>query len=428
MDNLNLISTFAEFKELKNIDKSTMIGVLEDVFRHLLIKTYETDENFDVIINPEKGDLEIWRNRTIVEDGEVENPNQQISLTAHCPERIIPGNMVYELLHNNRTIGADDPEVGEEVADEIKLADFGRRSVLSLRQNLASRIMELEKANLYEKYKDKVGEIITGEVYQVWKKEVLILDDEDNELVMPKAEQIPSDFFRKGDTIKAIVARVEMRNNSPLIVLSRTAPEFLERLFEMEVPEIYDGLITIKKIVRIPGERAKVAVESYDDRIDPVGACVGMKGSRIYSIVKELRNENIDVVNYTSNSQLMIQRALNPAKVSSIQLNEETKTAAVYLKPSEVSLAIGKGGLNIRLASMLTGYDLDVYREVEEEDVALDDFSDEIDQWIIDQLKSIGCDTAKSVLELSVEELAKRTDLEVETVDEVMRILKSEFE
>lgn len=409
MDNLNLISTFAEFKELKNIDKSTMIGVLEDVFRHLLIKTYETDENFDVIINPEKGDLEIWRNRTIVEDGQVENPNQQIALT------------------DARKI---DPtyEVGEEVADEIKLSDFGRRSVLSLRQNLASRIMELEKANLYEKYKDKVGEIITGEVYQVWKKEVLILDDEDNELVMPKAEQIPSDFFRKGDTVKAIVARVEMRNNSPLIVLSRTAPEFLERLFEMEVPEIYDGLITIKKIVRIPGERAKVAVESYDDRIDPVGACVGMKGSRIYSIVKELRNENIDVVNYTSNPQLMIQRALNPAKVSSIQINEETKIAAVYLKPSEVSLAIGKGGLNIRLASMLTGYDLDVYREVEEEDVALDEFSDEIDQWIIDQLKSIGCDTAKSVLELSVDELAKRTDLEVETVEEVVRILKAEFE
>ena len=405
MDNLNLISTFAEFKELKNIDKSTMIGVLEDVFRHLLIKTYETDENFDVIINPEKGDLEIWRNRTIVEDGPVENPNQQIALSD--ARKIDP---IYE------------------VADEIKLSDFGRRSVLSLRQNLASRIMELEKANLYEKYKDKVGEIITGEVYQVWKKEVLILDDEDNELVMPKAEQIPSDFFRKGDTVKAIVARVEMRNNSPLIVLSRTAPEFLERLFEMEVPEIYDGLITIKKIVRIPGERAKVAVESYDDRIDPVGACVGMKGSRIYSIVKELRNENIDVVNYTSNPQLMIQRALNPAKVSSIQINEETKTAAVYLKPSEVSLAIGKGGLNIRLASMLTGYDLDVYREVEEEDVALDEFSDEIDQWIIDQLKSIGCDTAKSVLELSVDELAKRTDLEVETVEEVVRILKAEFE
>lgn len=409
MDNLNLISSFAEFKELKNIDKNTMIGVLEDVFRHQLIKTYETDENFDVIINPEKGDLEIWRNRTIVEDGQVENPNQQISLS------------------DARAI---DPtyEVGEEVADEIKLADFGRRAVLSLRQNLASRIMDLEKANLYEKYKEKVGEIITGEVYQVWKKEVLVLDDEDNELVLPKSEQIPSDFFRKGDSIKAIVSKVEMRNNNPAIILSRTAPEFLERLFEMEVPEIYDGLITIKKIVRIPGERAKVAVESYDDRIDPVGACVGMKGSRIYSIVKELRNENIDVVNYTSNTQLMIQRALNPAKISSIQINEETKTASVYLKPNEVSLAIGKGGLNIRLASMLTGYDLDVYREVEEEDVALDEFSDEIDQWIIDQFKAIGCDTAKSVLELSTDELARLTDLEEETIQEVVGILKAEFE
>ncbi len=409
MDNLNLISSFAEFKELKNIDKNTMIGVLEDVFRHQLIKTYETDENFDVIINPEKGDLEIWRNRTIVEDGQVENPNQQISLS------------------DARAI---DPtyEVGEEVADEIKLSDFGRRAVLSLRQNLASRIMDLEKANLYEKYKEKVGEIITGEVYQVWKKEVLVLDDEDNELVLPKSEQIPSDFFRKGDSIKAIVSKVEMRNNNPTIILSRTAPEFLERLFEMEVPEIYDGLITIKKIVRIPGERAKVAVESYDDRIDPVGACVGMKGSRIYSIVKELRNENIDVVNYTSNPQLMIQRALNPAKISSIQINEETKTASVYLKPTEVSLAIGKGGLNIRLASMLTGYDLDVYREVEEEDVALDEFSDEIDQWIIDQFKAIGCDTAKSVLELPVDELVRLTDLEEETIQEVVGILKAEFE
>ena len=409
MDNLNLISTFAEFKELKNIDKSTMIGVLEDVFRHLLIKTYETDENFDVIINPEKGDLEIWRNRTIVEDGEVENPNQQISLT------------------DARKI---DPtyEVGEEVADEIKLADFGRRSVLSLRQNLASRIMELEKANLYEKYKDKVGEIITGEVYQVWKKEVLILDDEDNELVMPKAEQIPSDFFRKGDTIKAIVARVEMRNNSPLIVLSRTAPEFLERLFEMEVPEVYDGLITIKKIARIPGERAKVAVESYDERIDPVGACVGMKGSRIYGIVKELRNENIDVVNYTTNTQLMIQRSLNPAKISSITIDEEKQTASVYLKPDQVSLAIGKGGLNIRLSKMLTGYDIDVYREVEEEDVDLNEFKDEIDAWIIDALKAVGCDTAKSVLELSVEEIASRADLEMEQAQKVVEILKAEFE
>jgi N utilization substance protein A len=408
MDNLNLVSTFAEFKELKNIDKSTMIGVLEDVFRHLLIKTYETDD-FDVIINPEKGDLEIWRNRTIVEDGTVENPNQQISLT------------------DARKIDSTY-EVGEEVAEEIKLADFGRRAVLSLRQNLASRIMDLEKANLFNKYTEKVGEIITGEVYQVWKKEILVLDDDDNELVLPKSEQIPSDFFRKGESVKAIVARVEMKNNSPYIVLSRTAPEFLERLFEMEVPEIYDGLITIKKIVRIPGERAKVAVESYDDRVDPVGACVGMKGSRIYSIVKELRNENIDVVNWTSNSQLLIQRALNPAKISSINLNEETKTAAVYLKPNEVSLAIGKGGLNIRLASMLTGYDIDVYRELEEEDVALDEFKDEIDEWIIDQLKGIGCDTAKSVLELSVEDLAKRTDLEVETVQEVVNILKSEFE
>ena len=409
MDNLNLVSTFAEFKELKNIDKSTMIGVLEDVFRHLLIKTYETDENFDVIINPEKGDLEIWRNRTIVEDGTVENPNQQISLT------------------DARKIDSTY-EVGEEVAEEIKLADFGRRAVLSLRQNLASRIMDLEKANLFNKYTEKVGEIITGEVYQVWKKEILVLDDDDNELVLPKSEQIPSDFFRKGESVKAIVARVEMKNNSPYIVLSRTAPEFLERLFEMEVPEIYDGLITIKKIVRIPGERAKVAVESYDDRVDPVGACVGMKGSRIYSIVKELRNENIDVVNWTSNSQLLIQRALNPAKISSINLNEETKTAAVYLKPNEVSLAIGKGGLNIRRASMRTGYDIDVYRELEEEDVALDEFKDEIDEWIIDQLKGIGCDTAKSVLELSVEDLAKRTDLEVETVQEVVNILKSEFE
>ncbi len=409
MDNLNLISNFAEFKELKNIDKSTMIGVLEDVFRHLLIKTYETDENFDVIINPEKGDLEIWRNRQIVEDGQVENPNRQISLT------------------DARKL---DPtyEVGEEVADEIKLDSFGRRAVLSLRQNLASRILDLEKANLYEKYKEKVGEIVTGEVYQVWKKEVLVLDDEDNELILPKSEQIPSDFFRKGDTIRAIVSKVEMRNNTPAIILSRTAPEFLERLFELEVPEIFDGLITIKKIVRIPGERAKVAVESYDERIDPVGACVGMKGSRIYSVVKELRNENIDVVNWTSNTQLLIQRALNPAKISSIHLDEGKKTASVYLKPSEVSLAIGKGGLNIRLASMLTGYDIDVYREVEEEDVALDEFSDEIDQWIIDQLKAIGCDTAKSVLEIPAEELARRTDLEDETIREVIGILKAEFE
>ena len=409
MDTNSLISNFAEFKELKNIDKNTMIGVLEDVFRHLLQKTYDDDSNFDIIINADKGDLEIWRNRIIVPDGEVENPNQQISLS------------------EARKMDASY-ETGEEVADEIKLDSFGRRAVLSLRQNLASRILDLEKSNLYEKYKEKVGEIVTGEVYQVWKKEILVLDDDDNELLLPKSEQIPSDFFRKGDSIRAIVARVEMINNSPKIILSRTANEFLERLFELEVPEIFDGLITIKKIARIPGERAKVAVESYDDRIDPVGACVGMKGSRIYSIVKELRNENIDVVNYTTNPQLFIQRALNPAKISSINIDEEKKTAAVYLKPSEVSLAIGKGGLNIRLASMLTGYDIDVYREIEEEDVNLDEFSDEIDQWIIDTLKSVGCDTAKRVLEHSVEDLVNLTDLEEETIKEVMVILKSEFE
>ena len=409
MDNLNLISNFAEFKELKNIDKSTMIGVLEDVFRHALQKQYETDENFDVIINPEKGDLEIWRNRTVVEDGAVEDPNAQIAVS--------------EVKAIDATY-----EVGDEYADEIKLSSFGRRAVLSLRQNLASRILDLEKASLYEKYSERVGEIISGEVYQVWKKEVLILDDEDNELVLPKAEQIPNDFYRKGDTIKAIVKSVEMNNNQPRIVLSRTANEFLERLFEQEVPEIFDGLITIKKIVRIPGERAKVAVESYDERVDPVGACVGMKGSRIYTIVKELRNENIDVVNYTTNPQLMIQRSLNPAKISSITIDEERKTASVYLKPDQVSLAIGKGGLNIRLSKMLTGYDIDVYREVEEEDVALTEFSDEIEGWIIDALKAAGCDTAKSVLELSVEEIAARADLEMEQAQKVVEILKAEFE
>lgn len=409
MDNLNLISNFAEFKELKNIDKPTMIGVLEDVFRHALQKQYESDENFDVIINPEKGDLEIWRNRTVVEDGAVENPNTQIAVS--------------EVKAIDSTY-----EVGDEYADEIKLASFGRRTVLSLRQNLASRILDLEKANLYEKYSEKVGEIITGEVYQVWKKEVLILDDDENELILPKSEQIPNDFYRKGDTIKAIVKSVEMNNNQPRIILSRTASQFLERLFEQEVPEISDGLITIKKIVRIPGERAKVAVESYDDRIDPVGACVGMKGSRIYSIVKELRNENIDVVNFTANTQLMIQRALNPAKISSIVLDEEKQTAAVYLKPDQVSLAIGKGGLNIRLSKMLTGYDIDVYREVEEEDVALTEFADEIESWIIDALKSAGCDTAKSVLELPVEEIASRADLEIEQAQKVVEILKAEFE
>ena len=416
MDNLNLISNFAEFKELKNIDKSTMIGVLEDVFRHALQKQYETDENFDVIINPEKGDLEIWRNRTVVEDGAVENPNTQIAVSE---------------------VKAIDPtyEIGDEYADEIKLSSFGRRTVLSLRQNLASRILDLEKANLYEKYSEKVGEIVTGEVYQVWKKEVLILDDEENELILPKAEQIPNDFYRKGDTIKAIVKSVEMNNNQPRIILSRTANQFLERLFEQEVPEIFDGLITIKKIVRIPGERAKVAVESYDERIDPIGACIGVKGSRIIGIVRELRNENIDVLQWTNNTQLLIQRALNPARVSSIDLgNSEEDKIKVYMQPDEVKKGIGRGGCNIKLAGMLVGREIEVWRELpkdeaqEEEDVLLSEFSNEIDQWVIDRLEAIGCDTAKSVLAFSPEDIAKRADLEDETVAEVFRILKAEFE
>ena len=409
MNSLNLISNFAEFKELKNIDKSTMIGVLEDVFRHAIQKQYGTDENFDVIINPEKGDLEIWRNREVVADEDFSDAVSQISLS-----EVQKIDSSYE--------------VGDEYTDAIGFEQFGRRAVLSLRQNLASRIIDLEKANIYEKYSEKVGEIISGEIYQVWKKEVLILDDEDNELLLPKAEQIPGDFYRKGDTIKAIVKSVEMNNNNPRIILSRTANEFLERLFEQEVPEIFDGLITIKAIARIPGERAKVAVESYDDRIDPVGACVGMKGSRIYTIVKELHNENIDVINYTTNPQLMIQRTLNPAKVSSIVIDEEKKTASVYLKPDQVSLAIGKGGLNIRLSKMLTGYDVDVYREIEEEDVALTEFSDEIEGWIIEALKSVGFDTAKSVLELPVEDVASRADLELEQAEKVMAVLKAEFE
>ena len=409
MENLNLISNFAEFKDQKNIDKSTMIGVLEDVLRHALQKQFESDENFDVIINPEKGDLEIWRNREVVEDGAVENPNTQISVS--------------EVKAIDATY-----EVGDEYSDQIKMNQFGRRAVLSLRQNLASRLLDLEKASIYEKYSEKVGEIVAAEVYQVWKREVLLVDDEENELILPKSEQIPNDFYRKGDTIKAIVKSVEMNNNQPRIILSRTANQFLERLFEQEVPEIYDGLITIKTIARIPGERAKVAVESYDDRIDPVGACVGMKGSRIYTIVKELRNENIDVVNYTSNAQLMIQRSLNPAKISSITIDEERKTASVYLKPDQVSLAVGKGGLNIRLSKMLTGYDIDVYREIEEEDVALTEFTDEIEPWIIEALKAAGCDTAKSVLELPVEEIASRADLEIEQAEKVVEVLKAEFE
>jgi N utilization substance protein A len=411
MDTLNLIDTFAEFKELKNIDRATMMSVLEDVFKNVLQKTYGTDENYDVIINIDKGDFEIWRNRTVVADEDFEDPNLQITLK------------------EAKKIDADY-EIGEEVTDEVKLAHFGRRAILNLRQNLASRIMELEKDHIYNKYKGKIGDIVAGEVYQVWKKEILILDDEGNELILPRTEQIPSDYFRKGDNLRAVVYKVELRNNNPLIILSRTSSVFLERLFELEVPEIFDGLITIKKIVRVPGERAKVAVESYDERIDPVGACVGMKGSRIHGIVRELRNENIDVINFSANNQLFIQRALNPAKVSSIKLHEDTKRADVYLKPDEVSMAIGKGGLKIRLASQLTGYEIDVYREVlqDDEDVNLEEFADEIESWVIDQLKSIGCDTAKNVLSLTRSELIKRTDLEEETIDEVLRILKTEFE
>jgi N utilization substance protein A len=411
MENISLIDTFSEFKELKSIDRATMIRVLEDSFRSVLAKKFGTDENFDVIINIDKGDFEIWRNREVVEDGEVEDDNLQIGITE--AKKI-----------------DEDYEVGEEVTDEVRFHEFGRRAVLSLRQNLSARILELEKDNIYHKYKERIGDIITGEVYQIWKKEILILDDEGNELILPKTEQIPSDFFRKGDTVRAVVIKVEIRNNNPLIILSRTSPVFLERLFELEVPEIFDGLITIKKIVRIPGERAKVAVESYDDRIDPVGACVGMKGSRIHGIVRELRNENIDVINFTTNNQLFIQRALNPAKISNIKLLEEESRAEVHLRPEEVSLAIGKGGLNIRLASQLTGYEIDVYREMDEddEDVKLDEFSDEIESWILDELKAVGCDTAKSVIDLSVEDLVKRTDLEEETIKEVMRVLRAEFE
>jgi N utilization substance protein A len=406
---MNLIDTFSEFKDLKNIDRPTMMSVLEDVFRGMMTKMYGSDENFDIIINIDKGDFEIWRNRIVVDN--VEDSNTQISLA------------------DAKKID-ESYEVDEEVTEEVKLESFGRRAILALRQNLAGRIMDLEKANVFNKYRERVGDIVVGEVYQAWKKETLILDDEGNELILPKAEQIPNDFFKKGDTVKAIVLQVEMRNNMPLIILSRTSPVFLERLFEQEVPEIFDGLITIKKVVRAPGERAKIAVESYDDRIDPVGACVGVKGSRIHSIVRELRNENIDVINFTTNSQLFIQRALNPAKVTSIKLNDTNKRADVFLKPNEVSLAIGKGGLNIRLASQLVGYEIDVYRDTveEEEDVNLDEFADEIESWVIDALKSIGCDTAKNVLAIPVNELVRRTDLEEETVQEVISILKSEFE
>jgi N utilization substance protein A len=411
MNALELIESFSEFKEFKNIDRETMMNILQDVFRSMLKKKYGTDDHIDVIINPDKGDVEIWINREIVPDGEVEDDNLEISLSDAI--KIEP-----------------DFEVGEEVAEEIKLDDFGRRNVLSLRQNLISRILELEKDHIYKKYKERIGDIITGEVYQVWKREILILDDEGNELILPKSEQIPSDYFKKGEAIRAVVARVDLRNNSPIIILSRTAPEFLERLFELEVPEVFDGLITIKKIVREPGERAKVAVESYDDRIDPVGACVGMKGARIHGIVRELKNENIDVINYTNNDKLFIQRALSPAKITTIELDDETGRADVFLKPDQVSLAIGKGGHNIKLAGKLTGYEIDVYREGAEdiEDVDLDEFKDEIEEWIIEELKSIGLDSAKAVIELDKEELLKRTDLEEETIEDIMNILRSEFE
>ena len=413
MDALNLIESFSEFKDMKNIDRVTMMRIVEDVFRATLKKKYGTDDHVDVIINPDKGDLEIWLNREIVLDGEVEDPNTQIS-------------------HASAIKIEPDFEVGEEVSEEIKMLDFGRRNILALRQNLVARIMEMEKDNVYKIYKDRIGDIITGEVYQIWKREILVLDDDGNELILPKLEQIPSDYFKKGDSIRAVVSRVELKNNSPVIILSRTDTAFLERLFELEVPEVFDGLITIKRIVREPGERAKVAVESYDDRIDPVGACVGMKGSRIHGIVRELKNENIDVINWTENMQLLIQRALSPAKVVSMELIEEDdkKQANVYLRPDQVSLAIGKGGHNIKLASKLAGYEIDVYREGAEDidDVDLDEFTDEIDDWILNELKSIGCDSAKSVLDISKEDLVKRTDLEEETVEEIMKILSSEFD
>ncbi|TNF46213.1 MAG: transcription termination/antitermination protein NusA [Bacteroidetes bacterium] len=411
MNSLELVESFSEFKELKSIDKQTMQHVLEDVFRSMLKKKFNTDEHIDIIVNIDKGDVQIFLNKEIVDDGEVEDPNTEIAYSDAI--KIEP-----------------DFEIGEEVTEEFKFEDFGRRNILSLRQNLISRILELEKDHLYKKYKERIGEIITGEVYQVWKKEIMVLDDEGNELILPKSEQIPSDYFKKGEAVRAVVAKVDMRNSSPVIILSRTAPEFLERLFELEVPEVFDGLITIKKIVREPGERAKVAVESYDDRIDPVGACVGMKGSRIHGIVRELRNENIDVINFTTNPQLLIQRALSPAKISSIDISEEDSRAKVYLKPDQVSLAIGKGGHNIKLAGKLTGYELDVYREgeVDVEDVDLEEFADEIDGWIIDELKAIGLDTAKAVLEMSVGDLVQRTDLEEETIEEVMKILRAEFE
>jgi N utilization substance protein A len=419
MEGVNLIESFSEFKDIKNIDRATLMSIIEDVFRSMLIKKFGSDKNFDIIVNPDKGDIEIWKNRNIVDDEFAEDSfdydeNKHISLSD--AKKIEP-----------------DFEIGEDVSEKVDLEYFGRRAVLAVRQNLVQKILELEKSEIYNKYKERVGDVINAEVYQVWKKEIMLLDDEGNELILPKTEQIPSDFFKKGDTVKAVVSKVEMKGGTPSIIVSRTSPAFLERLFEMEVPEIFDGLITIKKIVREPGERAKVAVESYDDRIDPVGACVGMKGSRIHGIVRELKNENIDVINYTANSTLLIQRALSPAKVTSIKIDDETKRADVFLRPDQISLAIGKGGYNIKLAGKLTGYEIDVYRDtdtegVENEDVDLEEFADEIEPAIIDELKAIGCDTAKSVLELSTEELKRRTSLEDETIADIRKVLESEFD
>ena len=412
MDIENLIESFSEFKEVKNINREAMMNILEDVFKTVLAKKYEEVDNFDVIINVDKGDLEIWQNREIVKDGKVENQTTQISLSE-----------ALKIEH--------DYEVGEEVSQQVNFdKEFGRRQVLAIRQNLALRIQDLNRDDILKKYSAKIGEIVIGEVYQVWRNEILLQDDEGNDLILLKNEQIPSDFFRKGETVKAIIKSTELKNNKVFVSLSRIAPEFIERLFETEVPEVFDGLITIKKVVRIPGERAKVAVESYDDRIDPVGACVGMKGSRIHGIVRELKNENIDVINFTENNQLMITRSLSPAKVSSITINEEHKKADVYMQPDQVSLAIGRGGFNIKLAAMLTGYEIDVYRDVDdfEDDVAIEEFSDEIEDWIIEELKLIGCDSARSVLDLDAEDLVKRTDLEIETVENVLSVLKTELE
>ncbi|HVG41247.1 MAG TPA: transcription termination factor NusA [Chitinophagaceae bacterium] len=413
MASINLIEAFQEFKDAENIDRPTLMRVVEDVFKTLLRKKYGSDENFDVIVNAEKGDLEIFRRRTIVEDGDIYQTNEEIEYSDAI--KIEP-----------------DYQVGEELYEEVNLVDFGRRAILAAKQTLASRISDLKKNVLAKKYEDRIGEIISAEVYQVWKKEILMLDEEGNELILPKSEQIPQDYFKKGENTRAVVKKVDLKNNNPVIILSRTAPEFLAKLLEIEVPEIFDGLIVIKKIVRDPGERAKVAVESYDDRIDPVGACVGMKGSRIHGIVRELKNENIDVINWTNNTQLLIQRSLTPAKITSMELDTETKHASVYLKPDQVSLAIGRRGVNIKLACELTGYEIDVYRdnegEVEEFDIDLEEFSDEIEAWVIDEFKRIGCDTARSVLDLSAEELERRTDLEKETIADVRKVLQAEFE